>query len=301
MLLLTSTSDIIRVVTGAAGAVQVHASYVDNATGSYTPARTNTPTIATATTTTVVASPAASTQRNVKYLGIHNTSTTVTNQVTVQHFDGTTPIDVFNCTLLPDEHLIFNEGGDWIHSDAQGGQYTYQVPASANLGMTGVFAETMPRETCPEVNTVAPTASGTLFLQAIYLTAGQTVSNIILSSATTAAVTPTGGRAGLYDINRNLKATSADQTTTAWAANTVKTLAMVTPYKVPTSGLYYICFYMAATTIITTKGGTTKTNGALAQATPILHGTSTTGLTTTLPDPAAAITISASTIYAAVS
>ena len=76
---------------------------------------------------------------------------------------------------------------------------------------------------------------------------------------------------------------------------------MTTPYRVPTSGLYYIGLMVAATTVPTTKGGTAKTGGQLASTAPILHGTSTTGLTTTLPDPAAAITGGLVSIYAAVS
>jgi hypothetical protein len=301
MLLLTSTSDIVRVVTGSAANVLVHASWVDNLSTVITPSRTNTAAITTATTTTVVASPAASTQRNIKHINIENSHATASTQVTVQHFDGTNSIDLIGVTLLAGETLTFDETGNWKHRDVQGAEYTYNVPSRGVLGMTGIFAETMPRETCPEVNTVAPTASGTLFMQAIYLYAGQLVSNITVSSATTAAGTPTGGRVGLYSANRALLATSADQTTTAWAANTVKTLAMTTPYRVPTSGLYYIGFYMTATTVITMKGGTAKTGGQLASSVPILHGTSTTGLTTTLPDPAAAITGGLVTIYAGVS
>lgn len=57
MLLLTSTSDILRVTTGTATTtIEIHASYIDNASGTITPGRTNTR-ITTATTTTVVASP----------------------------------------------------------------------------------------------------------------------------------------------------------------------------------------------------------------------------------------------------
>jgi hypothetical protein len=138
-------------------------------------------------------------------------------------------------------------------------------------------------------------------MQAIYLKAGQIVSNISIWSATTAAGTPTNCIFGLYDINRNLLAQSANQTTTAWAANTERKLAMTTAYKVPTSGVYYIGFFVAATTIPTCKGGTAKTSGSLAAAGPILHGTSSTGLTTTLPNPAAAITAGLVPLYAAVS
>ena len=301
MLLLTSTSDIIRVVTGSAATVHCHASWVDNASGTITPGRTNTAAISTGTTTTIVAAPGASTQRNVKHINITNAHASASTTVTVQHFDGTNSEDLMGVTLLAGENLVFNEEGRWTHHDSQGGEYTYAGPAAVNLGATGTLAETMPRETCPEVNTVAPTASGTLFMQAIYLKAGQLVSNITISSATTAAGTPTNYFFALYDSARALKAVSANQTTTAWAANTVKTLAMTTPYRVPTSGLYYIGIMMTATTIITTKGGTAKTGGQLASTVPILHGTSTTGLTTAMPDPAAAITGGLVTLYAAVS
>lgn len=301
MLLLTSTSDIVRVVTGAAASVVVHASYVDNNAGAITPGRTNTAAITSATTTTVVGSPGASVQRNLKLLSINNNHATASTQVTVQHYDGTTSEDLISVTLLPGEHLGFDENGAWHHRDAQGAEYSYAGPPSSNLGPSGTLAETMPRETCPEVNTVAPTASGTLFMQAIYLKAGQLISNITVSSATTAAGTPTAGRVCLFDSNRNLLAQSADQTTTAWAANTVKTLPMVTPFRVTVSGLYYVGIWQTATTVMTMKGGTAKTGGQLASTVPILHGISSTGLTTTAPNPAAAITAGLVTIYAAVS
>lgn len=305
MLILASITDIIRIVTGSAADVDVHASWVDydSSGGTITPSRTNTPAITTATTTTVVASPGnATTKRNVKRLNITNAHATTATQVTVQHFDGTTSEDLMGVTLLAGENLVLNDEGEWSHHDVQGAPYTYTVPAGSNLGATGVLAETMPREICPEVNTVVPTLSGTLFMQAIYLTAGQLVSNIGISSATTAAGTPTNYFFALYDANRALRAVSANQTTTAWAANTYKVLAMTTPYRVPTSGLYYIGIMMTATTIITTKGGTAKTGGQLSNVVPVLHGTSTTGLTTAMPDPAAALaTGSTSTFYAAVS
>ena len=300
MLLLTSTSDIIRVVTGSAADVDIHASYVDISGTTVTPGRTNTTPITTATTTTIIASPAASTQRNVKAIYVHNASATVSTTVTIQHFDGTTSVDLVNCTLLPDEHLNMNENGSWVHRSATLAEYTYQPPADANLGISGTLAESMPRELCPEVNTTAA-ASGTLNMQAIYLTAGQLISNITLASATTAAGTPTNYFFALYDGNRNLLAQSANQTTTAWPANTVKTLAMTTPFRVQVSGLYYIGYFMTATTVATLKGGTARTGGQLANTAPIIYGTSSTGLTTALPNPAAAITGTTASLYAAVS
>lgn len=123
MLLLTSTSDILRVVTGTTGAnVQVHASYVDNNAGSITPGRTNTAAITTNTTTTVVAAPGTG-QRNVKALTIHNSHASVGTQVTVQHYDGTTSVDLESVLLLAGECLRLTDDGRWEHDDSNGGLY----------------------------------------------------------------------------------------------------------------------------------------------------------------------------------
>lgn len=300
MLILSSVNDIVRIVTGSAVTnITVHASWVDNAAGTITPGRTNT-IISTATTTTVVASPAGSTQRNVKLMCITNNSAASTTTIVIQHFDNTTSTDLYGVTLLPSENVVFAEDAGFFHYDAQGGKYTYSGPFVSNLGIAGTLAETMPREICTETNT-AMAASGTLNMQAIYLEAGMLVSNITLCSATTAANGPTHYLFGLYDGSRNLLATSADATSGAWAANTVKTLAMTTPYRVPTSGLYYIGYFMTvSTTMPTMKGFTAKTGAQLAGTAPILNGTSTTGNTTTLPNPAAAIVVTTTTFWAAV-
>lgn len=124
MLLLTSTSDIIRVVTGASvSTITVHASYVDNSSGSITPLRTNT-NISTAATTTIVSSPAAGVQRNVKLISITNNNATTACQVTVQHFDGTTSTDLMGVTIRPGENLICDDNGNWHHHDTQGAEFT---------------------------------------------------------------------------------------------------------------------------------------------------------------------------------
>jgi hypothetical protein len=120
MILLTSTSDLIRVVTGSAGTVKVHASWVDNLGGVITPGRTNTASITTATTTTVVASPAASTQRNLKFLSVRNDDASISNLVTVHHTDGTTVTPLWQGTLLAGEAVTFAEGASWQYMDSSG-------------------------------------------------------------------------------------------------------------------------------------------------------------------------------------
>jgi hypothetical protein len=120
MLLLASTSDIVRIVTSATADIEVHASYVDNASGTITPGRTNTASITTATTTTIVGSPGASTQRNVKHLNIFNNHAATACVVTVEHFDGTTAEVLFEVTLAANESLVFDQAGRWTVYDANG-------------------------------------------------------------------------------------------------------------------------------------------------------------------------------------
>jgi hypothetical protein len=125
VLLLTSTSDLIRIITSAAGAIDVHASFAN-----YDPAqpvndrvtlgRTNTASITTATTTTVVGFPGSGITRNVKALTISNEHASVTNTVTVEHFDGTNAETLWKGVLLPGEKVIFDAEGRWTALAANG-------------------------------------------------------------------------------------------------------------------------------------------------------------------------------------
>ncbi len=120
MLLLTSTSDLVQVITDAAVTVDVHASWVDNASGTITPDRTNTA-ISTAATTTVVASPAASTQRNVQSLIISNRHASSAVNITVQHTDGATIARLYKVNLGANETMIYLDGVGWNCYTSTGG------------------------------------------------------------------------------------------------------------------------------------------------------------------------------------
>lgn len=122
MLLLTSTSDLIRLVTGSAAQIEVHASWIDRVGTTDTPGRTNT-VVTTAANTTIVSSPAASTSRNIKHLNITNDHASQSCVVTVEHYDGTNYIELISFTLLPGENMLFNEEGRWNHRDASGAEY----------------------------------------------------------------------------------------------------------------------------------------------------------------------------------
>lgn len=127
MLLLTSTADRIQVITGQACTVDVHASWMDNASGAVQPGRTNTPTITSATTTTVVGSPANNVQRNLKTLHIRNRGSAIVD-ITVQHTDGTTTAQLYKTGVRPGETLQY--------TDEVGFSYT-GVNVSSGLFTTG--------------------------------------------------------------------------------------------------------------------------------------------------------------------
>lgn len=119
MLLLTSTSDKIQLITGSAGAIDVHTDYADLAAGVVTTGRLNTkPT--TATTTDIVASPAASTSRNVKSIYAQNVHASTSNLCTIQHTDGTNVVVLESVTLAPGERIQFVEGQGFTQFDAAG-------------------------------------------------------------------------------------------------------------------------------------------------------------------------------------
>ena len=119
MILLASTSDLVRVVTSAAINTDVHASWVDNASGTITPGRTNT-LITTATTTTVVASPSASTYRTVKTLTVRNRHASTSQDLTVVHSDGTNIPELVKATLLAGDALHYDEHNGWTVRDLFG-------------------------------------------------------------------------------------------------------------------------------------------------------------------------------------
>jgi hypothetical protein len=147
MLLLTSISDIVRLTTSAAtNTIEVHASFVDVSGTTITPDRKNTR-ITTAGTTTIVASPAASTQRNVKAIYCTNNSTGTSCNVGVEHFDGTNSIELMQFVLLPGENLGYREDGSWVHRDSQGAEY----PPSGLGNYSGKSIPFMKTGTAPDI------------------------------------------------------------------------------------------------------------------------------------------------------
>jgi hypothetical protein len=135
MLLLTSTSDLIRMVTSTTGDIDVHASWIDLASGTVSAGRTNT-NVTTATTTTIVGSPAASTSRNVKTLHIQNVHASTAMTVTIQHFDGSTSIDLETVTLAAGERIAYVEGVGFRIVDVNGVPRAATTLTATNKSLT---------------------------------------------------------------------------------------------------------------------------------------------------------------------
>lgn len=90
----------------------------------------------------------------------------------------------------------------------------------------------------------------------IYLHAGDVITNISVRSGATAANTPTNYWLALYSSAATpaLLAQTADQTSTAWGANTTKTLALATAQTITESGVYWVGIMVKATAVPTLLG-----------------------------------------------
>lgn len=103
-------------------------------------------------------------------------------------------------------------------------------------------------ETFPRLNAVANTAtvSGTAYFVGVGLLAGDLVRRMHVAVAAGSSA-PTLTKCGLYSKTGTLLASSVDESA-AFGTATVKTLAMTTPYTVPTDDIYFACFLNVAGT-----------------------------------------------------
>ncbi len=114
MILLTNTTEILELLTSAATSTDYYVAYADITTTAFTPGQSN-GNIASATTTTILSAPAASTQRQVKFLSIRNRSTTASQTITIKHdTSGTERYITADVTLGAGETLEYNDGSGFI-------------------------------------------------------------------------------------------------------------------------------------------------------------------------------------------
>jgi hypothetical protein len=139
--ILTNTTSTIKLVTSAAANIEFSCDAIDLTGTPQVANPVNIPNaqITTATTTTVVSAPAASTHRKIKNQSYRNDHASVSCIVEILKFDGTSDSSLSKATLLPGEVLKEMEDGEWVHYDANMTPYfqatvlTSRNSISANL------------------------------------------------------------------------------------------------------------------------------------------------------------------------
>jgi len=280
---LTTTSDKLQIVLG--GAVTTNQLQCLTTYKVYTTSTTVDGKVAINTNNTtdvdLAGAPSSGETYDIQNINIYNKDT-VAATVTVKLDVSATETILYKGVVGVSDVISWTSEGGWKNTSNN------TTPLLNNRKvLSGALYETIDRDLVDEVNT-SLLSSGRLSLQAIYLPAGVTINSISFWSATTAAGTPTNQLFGLFDSSYNLLRSSANDTTTAWAANSKKTLALTSTFTTTYSGIHYLGIMVAATTVPTIKGNTAKVGGQLNAAAPSMGGTSTTGLTTALPATAAA-------------
>lgn len=148
--------------------------------------------------------------------------------------------------------------------------------------------ETIPRYSPGAVFTLTNTITrGRENFCPILLPAGLVCTHITFVSGTTALGTPTNWWFGLYNSSFGMLALTADQTTTAWATFTSKTLAIATTaagasssFTTTYTGIYYLSLMVAAASGPTLFGSTLDSTIGAAAPTLYAGTNATSGLTT---------------------
>lgn len=113
MIILKATTEILEITTGFAADIDYSISYADISTTTFLPSSSEGK-IVTATTATVLAAPAASTQRQVKLITITNRHASTTNTVRVKKdISGTEYYLTPSATLLAGETMQYIDGQGW--------------------------------------------------------------------------------------------------------------------------------------------------------------------------------------------
>jgi len=138
-MLITSTSTL-ELVTTTTALLHYYVEYVDYIPGtSFSPSASQ-GTIAAATTTTMLASPAAGTTRKIKSIIIRNTSATESNTVTVQRDVSTVNYSLTpDTSLQPDETLVMDAADQWQVMDGNGRIKTVTLDQDPINGVSQCF------------------------------------------------------------------------------------------------------------------------------------------------------------------
>jgi hypothetical protein len=177
-------------------------------------------------------------------------------------------------------NITWSSAGAGITADGNGHIASTYLPNQSVyfLRRTGAIGETFSRLGTGVGGNVG-CISGRVAATSIVLYAGQTITNITFMTSV-AIVTPTNQWFCLYNSSLGKVAVTSDDTTTAWAANTEKTLTLSSPYSVSADGLFYLGCMVAAATPPTLMGITESSPAMLLSPIPSFNDNAHTGLTT---------------------
>jgi hypothetical protein len=136
MLILDATTDSLQAVLGSAVTTtepSFYASYVDVTTSTYVPGENHGATTGT-TDVELVAAPAASTQRQVKFLTVYNRDTASVT-VTIKLDVSATDTILYRAVLAPNEILQYADGEGWSTLDSNGNR-----KAQLGIGVSALAA-----------------------------------------------------------------------------------------------------------------------------------------------------------------
>lgn len=136
-IVLDATTDSLEVVTNSAAAIDYDCNWTDNTTSAFTPGD-STGQISSATTTTVVAAPASSTQRNIQNCTFRNAGT-VNNTLTIQKDANTSNRTKYSATLAAGESIMLDQSGTFSVVNAGGSLRTQSQVDSGYNGKTYPF------------------------------------------------------------------------------------------------------------------------------------------------------------------
>ncbi len=167
--------------------------------------------------------------------------------------------------------------GNWIDVVAANPASLLTAPTIAAV------AESFPRSVGSLVDLGALTTQVLQVVQ-VPLAVGALVTTLSFASGETPAGTPIHQWACLLDSARAVQATSVDATNTAWAADTIRTFTMGTPFRVTTVGPWYAGVMMSATTPNSLDGVVDyDADSPVVVATPLNAATSTPTSVTAAP------------------
>jgi hypothetical protein len=194
MNILDTVNKSIRAYMGAAATTNQPifvCSYADHTSSTFVPGA-NDGTLNGTTPVTLVAAPAGSTQRQIKYINIWNNDT-VSQSVTIELLSTSAQRTLFRCTLDPGSAVTFTEGIGWVVFNNQG------VPRSGGIVVnTGrLMAPPIVDVTANITGTKAITTTQTAL---VYVgVAGRAASSVTLRyNVTVAAVTITWAEIAIF-------------------------------------------------------------------------------------------------------